>query len=228
MNKSVKFLIIACVILVAGFAVFSYFNARQEENKGLTLEKDRGLTEAEAQTYNQRLTDSEKMIAEAKNDDEKYSGYMNKGFQLYGLGKLNDAKEAFIAAQKIKAGVNPLAALYEVYVEMNNYNEAKVAIQQAIDIHPANADLWKKYIILEKEKLNASNDTVSSLYAEAVVKTSNSIDILTTYAAYLSSIGNHQSSKEYWQKAIEANPSLKPTYEVEIKNVEQKMKESQT
>ena len=68
--------------------------------------------------------------------------------------------------------------------------------------------------------MNIPNDQASSLYAEAVVKSKEHIDIVTAYAKFLYETGNYQASKEYWQKAAVINPSLKAVYEAEAKKAD--------
>lgn len=226
MNTKVKLGLVAAAIIVLLVAIFFGMNfSTQQDN--FIKEKDPQLTQEERKIYEDRLAEANEALKNQNLDnDERYNWVMFKGFQLHGLGKLEDALKQFIEASKLKPEDSTAqVSLYTVYLDMQDNESARESIKKAIELKPTDPDIWKKYILLEKERFNASNELLTNLYSEALSKTNNHVDIITAYATFLEEIGNLQAAKEYWQKAVEANPGRRSLYEEEIKRLEAKMQQ---
>ena len=147
-----------------------------------------------------------------------------KAVQLSGLGKLALAKDVFLQAADIKPeNFNIYVHLYQVYFEMGNYKQAEASIQKSLELLPNNPDAWTRYILLEVEKLNKPDSEIRGLYAEAEQAVREKTDIYTDWARYLEKIGDLQGAKEYWQRAVESNPTGRNIYEAEIKRIDEKL-----
>jgi tetratricopeptide (TPR) repeat protein len=224
MPTKVKIGIGFSILLVAGFAGFAAYK-KGNEHSIFVKEINRNLSAADRKTFEDRVADDKSKLASAQTDDDRFGWDMQLGYNLEALGSLSDAQIAFENAIKLKPDdFVGYTGLFQAQVDRADYQGALKSISTAIEKAPTNPDLWKRYALLEKEHLNASNDTISSLYSEAVVKTNSNIDIITTYADWLSKSGNLQASKEYWQKAIEINPKLKKTYQAQIDKIDKLLK----
>jgi tetratricopeptide (TPR) repeat protein len=226
MPRNLKIALAACVtlfLIVAGYAIY------QQENYEASFVKEinRNLSPEDRKIYEDRIAEADRKLAEAQSDTERYNLLMQKGFNLYGLGSLTAAKDVFNQANELNPNDSTaLVALYQTQVDMNDPKGALKSIQAALKLKENDPDIWKKYIVLQEEKFNLGNDRISALYSEALVKTNTHINMVTAYAVWLEKVGNLQSSKEYWQKAIELNPNNKATYEAEIKRIDQKMQQA--
>ncbi len=220
MNKVKLGIIIAVGILVL-VGLFSYF---YQEDKNIILEKEPNLTADERQIYEDRLAEAEAKLKQAETNEEKYNLYLLIGFQKYGLGRFAEAKAAYRNAEKYneKKDYSVYTALYQVQLDMQDNEGARDSIKKAIEYGSGVADNWLKYIILEKERFNASNETLNGIYIEALGATAgqSDFDVMANYAQFLESTGNLQGAKEYWQKAAEANPGNKAVYDAEIKRLD--------
>jgi tetratricopeptide (TPR) repeat protein len=224
MDKKAKVGIIVCVLLVLGFAGYAAYK-KGNEHSSFVKEINRNLSAADRKTFEDRVADTKQKLADSKTDDEKFGWEMQLGYNLEALGSLSDAQKAFEDAIKLKPDdFTGYSGLFQVQQDRADYNGALQSISTAIEKNPTDPGIWKKYALLEMEHLNASNDTISSLYSEALVKTNNNIDIVTTYADWLQKTGNLQAAKEYWQKAITANPTNKKIYQTQIDKINQQLK----
>jgi tetratricopeptide (TPR) repeat protein len=224
MPTKVKIGIGFSILLVAGFAGFAAYK-KGNEHSSFVKEINRNLSAADRKTFEDRVADDKAKLASAQTDEDRFGWDMQLGYNLEALGSLSDAQIAFENAIKLKPeDFVGYTGLFQVQVDRADYQGALKSISTAIEKAPTNAENWKKYALLEMEHLNASNDTISSLYSEAVVKTNSNIDIITTYADWLQDNGNLQASKEYWQKAIEINPKLKKTYQAQIDKINKLLK----
>jgi tetratricopeptide (TPR) repeat protein len=75
---------------------------------------------------------------------------------------------------------------------------------------------------LEQKFNNADFNTINDLYVQALDKTGMYHDILVAYALYLEENGKYDLAINYWEKAIEKNPSKKSEYQENIRKLEEK------
>ncbi|MBX4204973.1 MAG: tetratricopeptide repeat protein [Candidatus Doudnabacteria bacterium] len=224
MPTRVKIGLALCIAVVLGFAGYAAYQ-KGNVNESFVKEINRNLSAGDRKIFEDRVADAKQKLASTQTDDERFGWQMQIGYNLEALGTLSEAQEAFEQAGKIKPDeATSYAALSQVQQERGNYEGAKESIKTAISKQSTNPQYWKNYAQLEIQYLHASNDIISALYSEAVVKTNNNIDIITTYADWLEKAGNLQGSKEYWQKAIVINPAGKKIYQAEIDKINKQLK----
>lgn len=225
MKKQIIFAIITCLIIILGVAGFILYSNYKHE-ASLIKYKDSKLTADEKKVFEDKLARDETTLSKKDlSSQERYDWLLDQGDNLYGLGRLADAEDAFQEAMELKPDM--LAAyvrLFNVQVDRTNYKGAIKNIKKALDLRLENPDLWKKYIQLEIDKFNATNEQIKSLYSDALLNAKSNIDILTSYAAWLEKVGDLQKAKEYWQQAITINPDGKPIYQAEIDRLEKLIK----
>jgi tetratricopeptide (TPR) repeat protein len=222
-NTKVKLAIAFAVIIVLGFAGYALYNRQKAD---IITEKDPNLSSEDRKTYEDKLSEQDRLLAEAKDDNDKFDALMQQGFYLYGLGKYQESKDKFFGAVDVKPQeYTAFTALYEVQMAMNDNKGAQESISKAISLKKDSADLWKRYIVLEKDRFGADKDKLNGLYIEALRETRENIDIITSYAAFLESVDNLQASKEYWQKAVVSYPANKAVYEAEITRLDTLIKQ---
>ncbi len=215
MPNKVKIGIIICLLLLVAVGIFSWFAKNKEESKFIR-EKDPQLTTENRKIFEDRLASSEQKLNNAQNDEDKFSWNMQIGYNLQALGKLSEAKRYFKDAIELKPeNIVGYTALFQVQVDMTDYESARTSIKKAISLNPVNTDIWRKYILLEKEKFSASNDILNSFYLEALSKTNNSTDITTVYAEHLEASGNLQGALDQWKIATQQYPTNK-IYQAEV------------
>lgn len=223
MEKNVKIGFVASVVLLLlVFGLASYI--RYESTKHIINEKTPNLTAEQTKIYTDRLADAQSRLAQAQNDEEKYNIYIYEGYQYYGLGKYLLAKKSYLKAIEIVPNkYDAYSALFQVQLDMTDFDGARESILKAIQSYPSNADIWNKYILLEQEKFNATADQIKVLYEEALAKTNNNSDVVITYATFLESVGQINQAILQWQKAIEVNPSKTEVYQAEITRLQAKL-----
>ena len=211
---------ILLVLGIAGFAGYKNWNSKTSFVKEINTK----LSAQDRKIFEDRLADAQNKLKEAQTNDDKFGWEMQIGYNLQALGTLSEAQAAFEKAIEYNPA-SPIgyAALFQVQADRGDYDSAKKSIITAISKNPTSPDLWKRRIYFEIEKLHTSNDQISALYSEAVNQTNSNTDILTAYATWLESVGNLQAAKEYWQKAIVANPAGKKIYQGEIARLDKLM-----
>lgn len=225
MDKKIRIGLMACVVIVLGVAVASFFmrhqEAQQAQSKFIT-EKVQHLTLDDQHIYKDRIAQADKWLQDnpdAKPED-RYNTTMTKGHNLYGLGKLSQAKDTYLRASEIMPeNYSAYVALCAVEVDMLDNDSALTHIRKAIELSPKNPDVWIRFIELKRDRFGASNEELNGLYVDAVVKTDNNINLLTSYAQFAEKAGNLQTAYEYWQKAAETNKENSKTYLAEAARV---------
>jgi len=221
MTKEMKIgLGLAGVIIVLFGALFILNNYNY--NQTLIREKNPNLTEEQRQAYDDRLTQADVQLAKTDlTDQSRYDLHMYKGVQLQGLGKYELAVQSFMEADKVMAdNANTYVAMYTAQMDMNDIRGAQKSIRKAIELKPTDPDIWKKYIVMERERFGARDEQVRNMYQEALEKTNGHIDIVTSYAVFLEAIGDFGAAKGQWEKAIEINPANQSAYVSEIARIE--------
>lgn len=224
MDNKLKIGIVSAVIIVLGIAAYGIYANTEKDN--FIKEKEVNLSASDRKIFEDRLTALMEQEKTAQSDEDKFGIYIQQGYNLQSLGKLAEAQAAFDKAIEIKPDdFIGYAVMTQIQLDRGDNEGARSSIKTAIGKNPANADLWKKYIQIEIERFNASNDTINGLYVEALGKTSSHIDMTTSYADWLEKAGNLQAAKEYWQQAGVINPNGKKIYDAEIKRLDALMKQ---
>ncbi|MBX4191379.1 MAG: hypothetical protein KW804_01100 [Candidatus Doudnabacteria bacterium] len=221
MPFKVKVGIAICLLLLLAVLGFSYF---QRDADKYPKEVSRNLTNEDRKIFEDRLAES-RFKAETTSGEEKFGWQMQVGYNLSALGKLYDAENAFKQAIELKPDEQTgYSALFQVQYDRGNYEEANKNIKTAIEKDEKNPDLRRKYIFLQQDKLNASNEKLDQLYIEALRATDSNVDIITVYAEYLERVGNLPKAIEYWKQAITLNSKNKALYQAEIVRIEKLVK----
>lgn len=228
MNKKIILVLIIIILVIYG-AVF--LNKKDDVPDDVLIdsvfitEKDSKLTEEERKIVEDKLADIQKKIVEIEdgNDKERYNLIMQLGFQKNVLGKLAEARDAFLKAAKIQPeDYTAPIALFHIYADMGDNQSARESIKKAIQLQPEKADSWRQYIQFEKERFGATNEKLEEIFLEAMAKTNSSVDIITVYAQFLEEKGDLQGAIEQWEKAIAAFSQNKDLYQQEISRLKSK------
>jgi len=221
MTKEVKLGIGAVVLIVFLFAITVGLNHYNYE-QSILREKDPKLSEESRKIYEDRLVQAETELVKSElTQDQRYEWLMYKSFQLFGLGKLQSSMDFLTQASLLKPeNANPYVMMYTVQMDMQDNRGAHKNIKKALEVNPINPDIWKKYILLERERFGARDEQVRNMYQDALEKTNGHIDIVTSFAVFLESAGDLAGAKGQWEKAIEINPANQSAYVSEIARIE--------
>lgn len=226
MNKKIILVLIIIILVIYG-AVFLNKKDDKPNDASVNLTfitvKDSNLTEEEKRIIEDKVADIQKKIAEIEdgNDKERYNLIMQLGFQKNVLGKLAEARDAFLKAAKIQPeDYTAPIALFHIYADMGDNQSARESIEKAIQLQPEKADSWRQYIQFEKERFGATNEKLEEIFLEAMAKTNSSVDIITVYAQFLEEKGDLRGAIEQWKKAIAAFSQNKDLYQQEISRLE--------
>ncbi len=223
MNK--KHIIIGLVLLaiVAG-GVFMVFNKKAGAPKQQFVSyKDPGLTTEEKAGFQKKLAELEGQLKDAKDDNSKFKLIMQIGIQHYALGEYALAQERYNAASKILPD-NPTvwSELYVVENVMGDYVSARTHILKAIELNPASAQYWRWRIDIEKDHFSPAPAIVEDLYAQALSKTNENVEILAMQARYYESVNKVGAAIDVWKRLKVVDPSNTGVYDEEIKTLQTK------
>jgi tetratricopeptide (TPR) repeat protein len=190
--------------------------------------KDRHLDTATRSSLEKQLQDAEQHLqnlpGNAKPED-KFLAYTQVGAQYFTLGELAKARSSFETAAKILPD-NPSVwqELYQVEVEMQDYQSALASIDKALVINPSNISDWRSKLTLEQNYLKVSGDKLEAVYKEAIDKT-QLVDFMATYADLLEQDGKPGEALNYWQKAMDHAPTneLYNSYRQSLEALQKKM-----
>ena len=162
-------------------------------------------------------------MPENASDDGKFAAYYTIGTQYDGLGQLDKARDAYLEAEKYQPErYSVYMSLYNVYLEMQDFGNAKLVIEKELKRDEADPEVWRQYIALQKERFNASEAGMDALYNMALKATGNSPTIMALYSEFLEGLGDNSRAISYLEKAKKANPDGKDLYDREIVRLKQK------
>jgi tetratricopeptide (TPR) repeat protein len=226
MNNTIKIGLSLAVVIVLTIGGYGFLKKDKAPYQNFTTYKDFHLTEASKKIYTDKLNEISKQLGSSISDAEKYGLYIQQGFNFYGLGQLQDAKNSYEKALQIKSDdAAAYNALYQTQLEMGDNLGAESSLKKALDLYPVSADAWRKYIQFEADIMHRDDNAINGLYIQAINKTNSNVDIMTVYAQFLEKTGNLQAAKEYWQKAIIANPKGKKIYQAEVDRLDKLLKQ---
>jgi tetratricopeptide (TPR) repeat protein len=218
MDRKVKLGIITGIILVLAVGTVSLISTR---NSHKVTSRDPKLNGATTSIYDSSVAELKNQLKNAKTDEEKSGILTQIGTFQYLLGKFQDSSDTLNHAIQLNPkNIGAYTALYQTQYQMGDFNAALQTLQTATTVDSTNADIWKKYIDLEQNKLGASTEQINELYASALNGTKNNIDLVIDYAKFEEQfLRNPQVAQVYWQKAIQIDPIHKKSYQTEIDRI---------
>lgn len=143
---------------------------------------------------------------------------------------MKNARNAFLArdyknaikqynqALRFKNDDTAYAGLFLVYGAQNDWKNARISIDKAIALAPANTDYYKWKIGMLDEKTDADYEALKAVYLDAIPKLNikTKINLMTYFAGIAESNGQKQDAISFWQSAIETYPQNKAIYQAEI------------
>jgi len=131
---------------------------------------------------------------------------MDKGIELYDLGKYEEAITYFKKALEIDPNnAHALNNIGRAYAQLADYEIAKKYFEQAIQIDPnyqnALSNLGHVYQILGKY------EEAIKYYEESLKINPNNIEVIKNTGYTLSELDKHEESIEYFKKALEIDPN---------------------
>jgi len=220
-SKRVIFISIVAILLLAGAFLLQKKNNTQDQKKPVVIQDVEPSMTPEAKAfYEKRLADAEKAVSELKPDAQnvdKFNAYRTLADAQFSLGKYNASKASFITALNLLPRDWDTWYVYSTdLAAMKDYDTSLEAVKKAIEINPNNPDFWTWQINLEKDRFNASQDRLNSLYLDALKNTKEDLSVVVAYARFLEEKGDKENAIRYWQKAIEINQAKSKDYQKEI------------
>lgn len=89
-------------------------------------------------------------------------------------------------------------------------------LEDAIKVAPGVTNFWRTKISFISTLYPNKKSKIESTYKDGIKATNSDADLIALYASYLGANGRKQEAIQYWQMAIEKNPTAKTVYESEI------------
>lgn len=234
MNKKYLYGLVGLVVLV----LIAWAIVRQPGSNGEPAKKQAfretievSLTPEQKTALEQKISDTQGKLEASKTQNvpqqEIYSLYIDLGLNSYALGNLKAAKEAYLQAMDIAPNHPGVwVAIYPVYRDMYDYDNARAAIKKAVSLNPRDWNTWRNYLELEQYQFHATTEQLEKLYQEALEKTNYDINVLTVYAKFLEEQkGDLRSALNNWKIALQQQPNNQ-LFKDEIKRLEALIAES--
>lgn len=226
-NKdSGKYLVIGAVLLVLLGGFFMAYNKRGEisappqenvENtniqSGVGQDNSDGLVTDGSSTTTENSSEA---VDEEENTTDEYKALIQKGHELYLAGKYSEALVYFNQAVGLQRNDRIYRSLYTSYLALKNYPEAEKAIRNSVKYNTTIPNNWVEYASFENLYMQASFESVSQIYQDALKATKENIDVVTAYAAYLTEQKKYEEAITYLEKAKSIYPANSSVYQKEI------------
>lgn len=224
--KILKTVIGIIVILAIGFGVYWYTqNPPVKDYLGVEVMTP-VLTQDQETQISERITETRGMInseLEKEEYDEKYVAglYAQLGTDYLMLGDANSAYQAYIAGLEIDPGYEHLyTRLFNFYLMVEEYRAARTAIEDAIEIAPANQNYYVWHMALLEEHFNARPSAIQDEIDTAIENVDNPVDIHVFYAGYLERNGDIAGAILQWEMAAQQLPDNAEIYQTEIQRLQ--------
>lgn len=218
---------VVIVTVIAGivFALMQNNNGREvavvapsgEEIK----KREVSLSGEERQKLEERVTKFEQEIQALPEDataEAKFKPHLRLASSYYGLGNYEQAIATLDKIIEQNQDKGRVFALYSnIYRDMGDIQKARENGKKAVDLEKDNPAYWLAYINLAT---NESTDDVKAKYEEALQNTETNIDVVTSYAKFLETIGDKDAAIAQWKKAGEIDDSKKAEYDAEIQRLQ--------
>lgn len=137
----------------------------------------------------------------------------------YKLGKYQDAVDTLSKVSEAKQKEPRIWALYtNIYKDMGDKVKALDSAHRALEMDKENPSFWMAVLDLSTD---IPNDEQKKNYENAINRTDNNVDIITSYAKFLEKIGDKPGAILMWQKAGQLDDKDKATYDAEVKRLQQ-------
>ena len=217
-----KIIVIGILILVIAFFAF-YFSKRE-------VSAPNGMDDVNSGADTNSETSAVTSDEDKAKQEEVYFDFLQEGLKYKSEGDAGNkdsyykAIEAYQKAADVAEGKVwiPFFNLGNVYGYVGDYENAEKSYDKALEI-AADSTIYLAKIQLYQFDLKKSEGEVGALYEDALLKTSDNIDIMTKYASYLRDIGNNEDSLKYWRIVSEKFPEDQ-RYKDEIAELEAKVK----
>ncbi len=213
------------VIIAIAVGIFWW----QKNQPKLVKHLDRHLNAAQTELLQKQLDQAKqalKNLPKDATDKDKFLAYIQVAAQNFALGNLVESRSAYESAAKaVPDNPTPWEELYEVEINMQDYQAANKSIDKAIELNPSRVPSWQAKLTVEQTYLKAPEDQLETIYKQAIDKT-NFVEFIATYADLLSQHGKLSESRDYWKRAVELAPTndLYQSYNQSLQAVEAKLK----
>ncbi len=222
MRKKHLLLVIGAILLIVLALGLVWYMRKHDTSGGRALlNRQVNLTSEQRKIYTDRISKAQDYLrslnpAQASYRDEAVNTYSALAEEYYGLGDFQKSKEMYESALKLDPkNVLVLVSLVVTLREGGDLSGAESTLRSAIQDNPKYADAWLALIAL-RQKQNAGNNEIGSLYDQALKATDSNVDILTSDAEYQEKIGQTAQAISLWQEAKQKNPQSAAAYDDQI------------
>ncbi len=200
-----------------------FFYPLQKIVEGLP-DKARNLPKEAQGIYEQKLEEAQGYLNTLDIKNPNYNNlamntYMYMAQQYFGLGRLELSKQYYEKALALDSRQQQLwVGLAEVQVDAGELSAAQETLKKAIDINPAVADVWIRFITLS-QSMGMQKQDIMQLLEEALEKTKRHADVLIKAAQFYEQQGSKHEALKFWKEALERDPG-NILIEQEIKRLE--------
>jgi tetratricopeptide (TPR) repeat protein len=161
-------------------------------------------------------TDKDLPQTEPTKEPLTFKDLNQKANEYYVKKDYKNALVYFKKAEVLEKNYVLYRSIYATYLELKDYKNAEIYMQKAISSNPKSSSNWVEYAQFETNYMNASFDAVSKVYLDGLKATKDNINLITSYASYLSLNKKYGEAITYLEKAISIDPARKDIFEKEI------------
>lgn len=216
-------LLIAVIIIIVILGIKHKTNSNSEGSDGNKVvseqlvnlsAEERKLVESQLAGYQEQV---KSLDGDALKKDREAVYYKIAGAQ-YKLGKYQNAIDTLDRISSEGRAQSRVWGLYaNIYQDMGNKDKAKEAAKEALALDKENPDLWLQVIELSE---GVSNDDIKKMYEDAINRTDQNAEVITSYAKFLEKIGDKPGAILMWQKAGQVDSKDKAQYDAEISRLQ--------
>jgi tetratricopeptide (TPR) repeat protein len=227
MKKLLPRTIFLVLLLAAAYLAYQQFSGSTNgafvpyENTELqewTAPRDAGLL----RYSEERIASFQKTIdafTETTSRDDKINNYFALAAEQQVVGRYTDAKKSLEMALALKNDAHIVHAYASLLYQMGAGADALDYLDDAIRAAPDVTNFWRTKISFVSTLYPDKKSKIEWTYKDGIKATNKDIDLVTLYASYLGANGRKNEAIQYWQMAIEKNPTAKTVYESEIANI---------
>ena len=205
-NEKIRYAIAAAVVIVLAVGIFLFDKTRKKQD--FIPDHPITITPDQKTMLEKEIADYKDKISKSSNNSDRMGLYLAIGIDEEGLGKFEDAKNAFLkAAEEQPNSYLPWSDLASLYDQVGDNSKQQDAVKRALTLGPNDPLNWQKSIEFDRYKLKLSDSELRTEYANAFKATNDDLGLHRDFASYLEQMKAYSDELAQWQFIVSKNPS---------------------
>lgn len=167
-------------------------------------------------------TNEEELKAQNAAKKAAWSTAMDNARTAFGKGEYDKAISFYKESLNYYKRDSAYSGLFLAYSAQNNVDQARIAIDAAINLNPTFSEHWKSKLSLLNDKTNLSFTDLKKIYEDGLTKVNSAtkINLVTFFAVIAENKKEYKEAIAAWEYAKTLYPQNSSVYQAEIERLQ--------